>query len=97
MTLFLLFNTASNIADDGKDDDNSDEGETQNTQVQVSQISDEQEDNQSSIGTSSQSSNWVTSPPPSTPLRRPIPGKQMRYAPKKDCIEDKLLQIIKKT
>ena len=96
MTSFHLYSTASNVADDGKDDGRSDKGETQNTEVEDSQILDEMEDNQSSVGTSSQSSNWVTTPIPGIPLKRPIPGKQMRYTTKKDCIEDILLQIIEK-
>ena len=49
-----MYSTASNVADSG-----SDEGETQNMQVEDSQILDEMEDSQSSVGTSSQSSNLV--------------------------------------
>ena len=63
------------------------------------QISDEMKDSQSSAGNSSQSqssSNRVTTPPSLTPCRRPTPGKRMCYSPKKDAIEDKLLQIIEK-
>ena len=57
------------------------------------------EDPQSSAGNSFQSqssSNRVTTPPPLTPCRRPTPGKKMHCGPKKDAIECKLLQIIKK-
>ena len=89
MASFLSCSTASNVADDGEDDDDSGDGETQDTQVQDSQISDEMEDSQSSIWTFLQSSNQVTTPLPSTPLRRPILGKRMRYDPKKDYIEDR--------
>ena len=50
------------------------------------------EDSQSSPSTSS---NWVTTPPPLTPCRRPTPGKRMYYGPKKrDTIKEKLLKII---
>ena len=70
MTLFLLHSTASNVAGDGEDDNDSDESETQDTQdstqVHYSQISLQMEDRQSSIGISSQSSNWIINPSPST-------------------------------
>ena len=52
-----------------------------------------------STGNSSQSqssNNRAITPPPLTPSRRPTPGKRMHYSPKKDAIEDKLLQIIQK-
>ena len=66
--------------------------------TQDTQICDEMENSQSSDGNSSQSSNnRVTTTSPLTPSRRPAPGKRMCYGPKKDAIEDKLLQIIKKT
>ena len=57
------------------------------------------EDSQSSAGSSSQSqspSNRDTTPLALTPCRRPTPGKRMHYSPKKNAMEDKLLQIIEK-
>ena len=99
--MFLYFSTASNVADDGEEDD-SDDGEGQEQVVadtQDTQISDEMEDSQSSAGNSSQSqsySNRVTTPQPLTPCRTPTSGKRMHYSPRKDAIEDKLLQIIEK-
>ena len=48
------------------------------------------EDSQSSAGTSS----WLTTPPPSTPVSRPTLGKRMQHGPKKDTVEEKLLEII---
>ena len=53
-------------------------------------IGGETEDSQSSAGTSSR----LTTPPPSTPVSRPTPGKRMRHGPKKDTVEEKLLEII---
>ena len=99
--MFSYFSSASNVADGGKEDDSDDvEGQEQVvTDTQDTQISDKMEDTQSSAGNSSQSqccSNRVTTPLPLTPCRRPTPGKRMCYSPKKDAIEDKLLQIIKK-
>ena len=44
---------------------------------------------------SSASSNRVTTPLPLTPCRRPKPGKRVCYGPKRDAVEEKLLQIIK--
>ena len=41
--------------------------------------------------------NRVTTPPLLTPCRKQTPGKRMGYGPKKDAIEEKLLQIIKKS
>ena len=35
-------------------------------------------------------------PLPSTPVSRPTPGKRMQHGPKKDAIEEKLLEIIQK-
>ena len=93
------FSTTSNVAYDREEDD-SDGGEGQEQDVpdrQDTQISNEIEDSQSSAGNSSQSqsqssSNRVTTPPPLTPCRRPTLGKRMCYSPKKDAIEDKLLE-----
>ena len=49
------------------------------------------------LETQSQSShNRVTTLPPLTPSRGPTLGKMMCYSPKKDAVEDKLLQIIEK-
>ena len=53
-------------------------------------IGGETEDSQSSAGTSSR----LTTPPPSTPVSRPTPGKRMQHGPKKDTVEEKLLEII---
>ena len=53
-------------------------------------IGGETEDSQSSAGTSSR----LTMPPPSTPVSRPTLGKRMQHSPKKDAIEEKLLEII---
>ena len=50
------------------------------------------EDSQS---TASASSNTVTTPPPLTPCRRPMPGKRMHCGKnKRDAIEERLLKII---
>ena len=65
----------------------------------MKQISDEMKDSQTSAGNSSQSqssNNRVKTPPTLTPCRRPTLGKRMHYSPKKDTIEDKLLQKIEK-
>ena len=53
-------------------------------------IGGEIEDSQSSAGTSSR----LTTPWPSTPVSRPTPGKRMQHGPKKDTVEEKLLEII---
>ena len=75
-----------------EDDSNDGEGLKQVVaDTQDTQIADEMEDSQSSA-----SSNRVTMPPPLTTCRRPTPGKRMYYGPKRDVIEEKLLQIIKK-
>ena len=56
------------------------------------EIGGETEDSQSSPGTSSR----LTTPPPLTPVSRPTPGKRMQHGPKKDTVEEKLLEIIQK-
>ena len=56
------------------------------------EIGGETEDNQSSPGTSSR----LTTPLPLTPVSRPTPGKRMQHSPKKDALEEKLLEIIQK-
>ena len=56
------------------------------------EIGGETGDSQSSPGTSSR----LTSPLLLTPASRPIPGKRMWHSPKKDAIEEKLLEIIQK-
>ena len=53
-------------------------------------IGGETKDSQSSAGTSSR----LTTPPPSTPVSRPMLGKRMQHGPRKDAIEEKLLEII---
>ena len=56
------------------------------------EIGGETEDSQSSPGTSSR----LTTPLPLTPVSRPTPGKRMQHGPKKDPVEEKLLEIIQK-
>ena len=94
MVSILCFSTVSNVADvggaDGSDDDELAEVSQETTPDM--EIGGETEDSQSSAGTSSR----LTTPPPSTPLGRPPPGKRMRHGPKKDAVEDKLLEIIQK-
>ena len=82
------------------EEDDSDDGEGLEQVVankKDTEISNEMQDNQSSPGNSSQSSNnRVTTPLPITPSRIPTLGKRMLYSTKKDAIEEKLLQIIEK-
>ena len=94
MLSILCCSTASNVADAGGDD-SSDDDEVEASQEQEVGTSDmdiggETEDSQSSAGTSSR----LTMPLPSTPVSRPTPGKRMRHGPKKDTVEEKLLEII---
>ena len=94
MVSILCCSTASNVADAGGDD-SSDDDEVEASQEQEvgtpdMDIGGETEDSQSSAGTSSR----LTTPPPSTPVSRPTPGKRMQHGPKKDTVEDKLLEII---
>ena len=92
MVSILSCSTASNVADAGRDDGSDDD------EVEASQeagtpdmdIGGETEDSQSSAGTSSR----LTMPPPSTPVSRPTLGKRMQHGPKKDTVEEKLLEII---
>ena len=94
MVSILCCSTASNVADaggaDGSDDDEVEAGQEQEAATPDMDIGGETEDNQSSAGTSSR----VTMPLPSTPVSRPTPGKRMQHCPKKDAIEEKLLEII---
>ena len=94
MVSILCCSTASNVADAGGAD-NSDDDEVEVAQEQEAatldmDIGGETEDSQSSTGTSSR----LTMPLPSTPVSRPTLGKRMRHGPKKDAIEEKLLEII---
>ena len=93
MVSILCCSTASNVADAGGDD-SSDDYEVEASQEQEvgtpdMDIGGETEDSQSSAGTSSR----LTMPPPSTPVSRPTPGKRMQHGPKKDTVEEKLLEI----
>ena len=94
MVSILYCSTASNVADaggaDGSDDDEVEVAQEQEAATPDMDIGGETEDSQSSAGTSSR----LTMPPPSTPVSRPTPGKRMQHGPKKDAIEEKLLEII---
>ena len=96
MVSILCCSTVSNVADvggvDGSDDDQVEVSQEQEAATPDMDISGETEDSQSSAGTSSR----LTTPPPSTPVSRPTPGKRMQHGPKKDAIEEKLLEIIQK-
>ena len=74
---------------DGSDDEQDQDQEAATPDME---IGGETEDSQSSPGTSSR----LTTPPPLTPVSRPMPGKRMRHGPKKDPVEEKLLEIIQK-
>ena len=88
--MFQYFSTASNVADEGEED----EGQEQVIDTQDTQMADEVEDSQSSA---SASSNRVTTPPPLTLCKRPILGKRLHYGPNKtDAVEEKLFKIIEK-
>ena len=90
----LCCSTASNVADaggdDGSDDDEVEASQEQEAGTPDMDIGGETEDSQSSAGTSSR----LTMPPPSTPVSRPTLGKRMQHGPKKDTVEEKLLEII---
>ena len=90
----ICCSTASNVADaggdDGSDDDEVEASQEQEAGTPDMDIGGETEDSQSSAGTSSR----LTTLPPSTPVSRPTPGKGMRHGPKKDTVEEKLLEII---
>ena len=94
MVSILCCSTASNVADvggdDGSDDDEVEASQEHEVGTPDMDIGGETEDSQSSAGTSSR----LTMPPPSTPMSRPTPGKRMRHGPKKDTVEEKLLEII---
>ena len=90
----LCCSTDSNVADAGGDD-SSDNDEVEASQEQEvgtpdMDIGGETEDSQSSAGTSSR----LTMPLPSTPVSRTTLGKRMQHGPKKDTVEEKLLEII---
>ena len=92
--MFQYFSTVSNVADEGEEDKSDNEGQKEVSDNLDSQIDDEMEDSQL---TASTSSNWVTTPPPLTPRRRPTSGKRMHCGQNKgDAIEERLLQIIEK-
>ena len=94
MVSILCCSTASNVADaggaDGSDDDEVEVAQEQEAATPDMDIGGETEDSQSSAGTSSR----LTTPPPSTPVSRPTLGRRMQHGPKKDAIEEKLLEII---
>ena len=94
MVSILCCSTASNVADAGGDDSSDDDEEEASQEQEAGtpdmDIGGETEDSQSSAGTSSR----LTMPPPSTPVSRPTPGKRMWHGPKKDTVEEKLLEII---
>ena len=94
MVSILCCSTASNVADaggdDGSDDDEVEASQEQEAGTPDMDIGGETEDSQSSAGTSSR----LTMPLPSTPVSRPTLGKRMQHGPKKDTVEEKLLEII---
>ena len=77
---------------DGSDDEQVELSQDQEVATPDMDIGGETEDSQSSPGTSSR----LNTPPPLTPVSRPTPGKRMRHGPKKDPVEEKLLDIIQK-
>ena len=77
---------------DGSDDEQVELAQEQEAATPDMEIGGETEDSQSSPGTSSR----LTTPPPLTPVSRPTPGKRMQHGPKKDPVEEKLLEIIQK-
>ena len=77
---------------DGSDDEQVELSQEQEAATLDMEIGGETEDSQSSPWTSSR----LTTPPPLTPVSRPTPGKRMRHSPKKDPVEEKLLEIIQK-
>ena len=92
--MFKYFSSASDVVDDGEEDKSDDEGQEEVADTQNTKIVNEMEDSQSSA---SASSNRVTTPLPLTLGRRPTPGKRKHYGPnKRDAIEGKQLEIIKK-
>ena len=94
MVSILFCSTASNVADaggaDGSDDDEVEVSQEQEAGTPDMDIGGETEDSQTSAGTSSR----LTMPLPSTPVSRPTLGKRMQHGPKKDNIEEKLLEIM---
>ena len=93
MVSILCCSTPSNVADAGGEDGSDDEIEGSQEQEAGTldmDIGGETEDSQSSAGTSSR----LTMPLPSTPVSRPTLGKRMQHGPKKDTVEEKLLEII---
>ena len=90
----LCCSTASNVADaggdDGSDDDEVEASQEQEVGTPDMDIGGKTEDSQSSAGTSSR----LTMPLPSTPVSRPTLGKRIGHGPKKDNVEEKLLEII---
>ena len=77
---------------DGSDDEQVELSQDQEVATPDMDIGGETEDSQSSPGTSSR----LNTPPPLTPVSRPTPGKRMQHGPKKDPVEEKLLDIIQK-
>ena len=77
---------------DGSDDEQVELSQDQEVATPDMEIGGETEDSQSSPGTSSR----LNTPPPLTPVSRPTPGKRVRHGPKKDPVEEKLLEIIQK-
>ena len=77
---------------DGSDDEQVELSQEQEAATPDMEIGGETEDSQSSPGTSSR----LTTPPPLTPVSRPTPRKRMQHGPKKDPVEEKLLEIIQK-
>ena len=94
MVPILCCSTASNVASaggaDGSDDDEVEVAQEQEAVTPDMNIGGETEDSQSSAGTSSR----LTMPLPSTPVSRPTLGKRMQHGPKKDTVEEKLMEII---
>ena len=96
MVSILCCSTVSNVADVGGADSSDDEqvelSQEQEAATPDMEIGGETEDSQSSPGTSCR----LNTPLPLTPVSRPTPGKRMQHSPKKDPVEEKLLEIIQK-
>ena len=90
----LCCSTASNVADaggdDGSDDDEVEASQEQEVGTPDMDIGGETEAVSHLLGLHP----GFTTPLPSTPVSRPTLGKRMRHGPKKDTVEEKLLEII---
>ena len=75
---------------DGSDDEQVELAQEQEAAKPDMEIGGETEDSQSSAGTSFR----LTTPLPLTPVSKPTLGKRMQHSPKRDPVEEKLLEII---